>query len=185
MFAYIIRRLLLVVPTLFGIITINFVIVQFAPGGPVERMIAQLTGLDEGATSRISGSGGDFAGGDDLLDQSFEAASASSRYRGAQGLDPAFIAELEAQFGLDKPAHERFFIMIRDYIQFDLGESFYRDKYMRYPKPDGGDGGKGGDVIVQASRSIQTLLDFKFRQHHKAKKGGHASSKGKKLGFNR
>lgn len=59
-------------------------------------------------------------------------------------------------------------------------ESFYRDKYARHPKPDGGDGGKGGDIVVQASRSVRTLLDFKFRQHHKAQKGGHASSKGKK-----
>jgi len=59
-------------------------------------------------------------------------------------------------------------------------ESFYRDRYMRYPRPDGGDGGKGGDVVVQASRSVRTLLDFRFRQHHKAQKGGHASSKGKK-----
>jgi len=58
-------------------------------------------------------------------------------------------------------------------------ESFYSDKRMRHPRPDGGDGGKGGDVIFEASRSIQTLLDYKFRQHHKAKKGGHASSKGK------
>lgn len=59
-------------------------------------------------------------------------------------------------------------------------ESFYRDKYMRYPKPDGGDGGKGGDVLIVAQRGIQTLLDFKFNQHHKARNGGHASSKGKK-----
>lgn len=59
-------------------------------------------------------------------------------------------------------------------------ESFYRDKYMRYPKPDGGDGGKGGDILIVAQRGIQTLLDFKFNQHHKARSGGHASSKGKK-----
>jgi GTP-binding protein len=59
-------------------------------------------------------------------------------------------------------------------------ESFYKDKFMRYPRPDGGDGGKGGDVVVEATKSIQTLLDFKFNQHHKAQSGGHASSKGKK-----
>ncbi len=128
MAAYILRRLLLMIPTIFGILLISFTIVQFAPGGPVERMIAQLTGLDQGATARVSGSGGDIGGGDNLTDMSFEAASASSRYRGAQGLDPHFIAELEAQFGLDRPAHERFIIMISDYLRFDLGESFYRDK---------------------------------------------------------
>jgi len=127
MAAYILRRLLLMIPTVFGILLISFTIVQFAPGGPVERMIAQLTGLDQGATSRVSGGGGDIGGGDDFGEMSFEAASANSRYRGAQGLDPQFIAELEAQYGLDKPAHERFVIMITDYLQFDLGESFYRD----------------------------------------------------------
>jgi len=128
MAAYIFRRLLLMIPTVFGILLVSFTIVQFAPGGPVERMIAQLTGQDQGATSRVSGGGGDIGGGEDFGEMSFEAASASSRYRGAQGLDPAFIAELEAQYGLDKPAHERFVIMITDYLRFDLGESFYRDK---------------------------------------------------------
>ncbi len=129
MAAYILRRLLLMIPTIFGILLISFVIVQFAPGGPVERMIAQFTGLDDGgATARVSGAGGDLGGGDEFLSRGMEAGGGSSRYRGAQGLDPAFIAELEAQFGLDKPAHERFFIMIGDYLRFDLGESFYRDK---------------------------------------------------------
>src|SRR5436190_19688677 len=110
MTAYIIRRLLFMIPTLFGIMLVSFVVVQFAPGGPVERVIAQLSGSDTGATSRISGSaGGDFgsrgaAQGGSAID------AVSSKYRGAQGLDPEFIKSLEKQFGFDKPAHERFFL---------------------------------------------------------------------------
>jgi microcin C transport system permease protein len=121
MSAYILRRLLLMVPTIIGIMAISFAIVQFAPGGPVERVIAQLQGHDAGATSRFSstGDGGQMQGAGQ--------ASASSTYRGAQGLDPEFIAELEAQFGFDKPVHERFFKMIGDYARFDFGESYYRD----------------------------------------------------------
>jgi microcin C transport system permease protein len=126
MLAYIARRILLMIPTLFGIMLISFAIVQFAPGGPVERIIAQLQGQDSGATSRISGGGGDFAGGQSSVgggatDQS------SSRYRGAQGLDPQFIKQLEVQFGFDKPAYERFFKMLWDYARFDFGKSYFRD----------------------------------------------------------
>jgi microcin C transport system permease protein len=124
--AYIARRILLMIPTLLGIMLISFVIVQFAPGGPVERIIAQLQGQDSGATSRISGGGGDFAGGTQsqaggASDQS------SSRYRGAQGLDPQFIKQLETQFGFDKPAPERFLKMLWDYSRFDFGKSYFRD----------------------------------------------------------
>jgi microcin C transport system permease protein len=121
MLAYILRRILLMSPTLFGIMLISFVIIQFAPGGPVERIIAQLQGTDAGATARISGGGGDLAGGGGGGGES------TSTYRGAQGLDPQFIAELEAQFGFDKPAHERFGLMIWNYIRFDFGESYFRD----------------------------------------------------------
>jgi microcin C transport system permease protein len=121
MLAYILRRLLLMIPTLFGIMLISFVIIQFAPGGPVERIIAQLQGTDAGATSRISGGGGDLAGG------GAGGGETTSTYRGAQGLDPQFIAELEAQFGFDKPAHERFALMMWNYIRFDFGESYFRD----------------------------------------------------------
>ena len=121
MLAYIIRRLLLMIPTLFGILLISFVLVQFAPGGPVERMIAQLSGQDAGASNRISGGGSDLAGA------SAAAESSTSAYRGAQGLDPAFIKELEIQFGFDKPAHERFFKMLTDYARFDFGKSYFRD----------------------------------------------------------
>jgi microcin C transport system permease protein len=102
MSAYILRRILLMVPTLFAIMLINFTVIQFAPGGPIERIIAQMDGV----------------GGD----------SATGSYRGAQGLDPAFITELEQQFGFDKPAHERFFTMLTDFIRFDFGNSFYRDE---------------------------------------------------------
>src|SRR5690606_13637347 len=127
MLAYIARRLLLMVPTLFGIILVTFVIVQFAPGGPVERVIAQLQGSDTSATGRFGGSpGGDFGGAVQPGGQ-FAADPVTSRYRGAQGLDPAFIKSLEEQFGFDRPAHERFFKMIWDYVRFDFGQSYFRD----------------------------------------------------------
>ena len=146
MFAYIFRRLLLMIPTILGIMLISFTIIQFAPGGPVERIIAQLQGIDTNAASRIGGGGGD-------LGQSGGAAGggggdATSRYRGAQGLDPKFIAELEKQFGFDKPAYERFWLMLTNYTCkradpaspgrtslfkigplecVDLGKSYFRD----------------------------------------------------------
>ncbi len=129
MAAYIARRILLMIPTLFGIMLVSFVIIQFAPGGPVERIIAQLTGTDVGATSRISGGGGDFAGGGGQA-QDFSGGGGdgvTARYRGAQGLDPQFIRQLEAQFGFDKPAHERFFLMLWNYVRFDFGKSYFRD----------------------------------------------------------
>jgi microcin C transport system permease protein len=125
MTAYIGRRLLLMIPTLFGIMLVSFVVVQFAPGGPVERVIAQLTGTDSGATSRISGSaGGDFANNNPT---NLGAEGANSKYRGAQGLDPEFLKSLERQFGFDKPAYERFFLMISNYLRFDFGKSYFRD----------------------------------------------------------
>jgi microcin C transport system permease protein len=125
MTAYIGRRLLLMIPTLLGIMLVSFVVVQFAPGGPVERVIAQVTGSDSGATSRISGSpGGDIAAGNR---SNLGAEGANSRYRGAQGLDPKFIKSLEEQFGFDKPAYERFFLMLTNYIRFDFGKSYFRD----------------------------------------------------------
>ncbi|PCH80363.1 MAG: microcin ABC transporter permease [Hyphomicrobiales bacterium] len=126
--AYILRRLLLIIPTVIGILAISFLVVQFAPGGPVDRIIAQLAGADVSATERISGGGGDFAGtGVDQGNSSGED-SVSSRYRGAQGLDPEFILELEKQFGFDKPPLERFGLMLWNYLRFDLGESFFQSK---------------------------------------------------------
>ncbi|HEY8566952.1 MAG TPA: microcin C ABC transporter permease YejB [Beijerinckiaceae bacterium] len=125
MLAYISRRLLLMIPTLLGIMLVSFVIVQFAPGGPVERIIAQLQGQDTGASSRVSGGGGDVGGGGAQPGGGGDASS--SRYRGAQGLDPQFIRQLEQQFGFDKPAHERFLKMLWDYARFDFGKSYFRD----------------------------------------------------------
>lgn len=119
MLNYIARRLALMVPTLFGILLISFVIVQFAPGGPVERIISQLNNPNSGAAERVGGGSGGDAGA--------QAMDSSSAYRGAQGLDPAFIKELEKQFGFDKPAHERFFKMLKDYATFDFGRSYFRD----------------------------------------------------------
>lgn len=125
MLAYIIRRLLLMIPTLFGIMVLNFAVIQFAPGGPIEQIIAEIQGTAIGATSRIGGSGsGDIAGGT----SSTANLGNESSYRGAQGLDPEFIKELEVQFGFDKPAHERFFLMIKNYLVFDFGTSYFRDE---------------------------------------------------------
>ncbi|MGH6741597.1 MAG: microcin ABC transporter permease, partial [Bradyrhizobium sp.] len=111
MTAYLIRRLLFMVPTMFGIMLVAFVVVQFAPGGPVEQVIAKLSGSDTGATSRISGPGGDF-GNRGMAQGGGGADSVTSKYRGAQGLDPEFIKKLEKQFGFDKPAYERFGLML-------------------------------------------------------------------------
>ncbi len=124
--AYIARRLLLMIPTILGIMLISFAIVQFAPGGPVERIIAQLQGFDMGATSRFSGGGAETGHGGAA--QMSQGADASSKYRGAQGLDPKFIAELEKQFGFDKPAWERFLLMVKNYAMFDFGRSYFRDE---------------------------------------------------------
>ena len=128
MAAYLLKRLLLIIPTMLGIMLISFAIIQFAPGGPVERVIAQLTGSDTGATSRIGGGGSDglTSGGRSMSGQS-GADAASSRYRGAQGLDPEFIKQLEKQFGFDKPAHVRFLLMMKNYLMFDFGKSYFRD----------------------------------------------------------
>lgn len=125
MLAYIARRVLLIVPTLFGIMVINFAVVQVLPGGPVEQIIGELTGQGVEATSRVSRDTGDLA---PTTLRSRGGESGGSKYRGAQGLDPKFIAELERQFGLDKPAHERFFLMMKSYLLFDFGESFFRGR---------------------------------------------------------
>ncbi|MBV8961613.1 MAG: microcin C ABC transporter permease YejB [Hyphomicrobiales bacterium] len=120
MLAYIARRIFLMIPTLFGIMLIAFVIVQFAPGGPVERILAQLQG-NEAGSSRVSGGGGDFSSA------ARAQSSGQSAYRGAQGIDPEFIAQLNKQFGFDKPAPERFAKMLWDYLRFDFGKSYFRD----------------------------------------------------------
>ena len=127
MTAYILRRILLIVPTMIGIMLMTFVIVQFAPGGPVERLIAQLTGTDVAATARISGGGGGEIGGGRAMQGGPGDVSGPSKYRGAQGLDPEFIKSLEKQFGFDKPAPERFLMMMWNYLRFDFGDSYFRD----------------------------------------------------------
>ena len=126
MTAYIVRRLLFMIPTLLGIMLVSFLVVQFAPGGPVERVIAKLTGSDTGATSRISGGQGDF-GSRGQMQAGGGIDATTSKYRGAQGLDPAFIKSLEKQFGFDKPAYERFLLMLWNYARFDFGKSYFRD----------------------------------------------------------
>lgn len=129
MFAYIIRRLIFIVPTLFGIMVLNFLIVQAAPGGPIEQIVARLHGTDVSATARFGGSGaGDVAAPGSQTMQPSVNNSAVSRYPGAQGVDPEIIAELEHQFGFDQPLYKRFGIMMWNYLRFDFGKSYFRDE---------------------------------------------------------
>ena len=125
MLAYIIRRLLLIIPPLFGIMVINFVVIQAAPGGPIEQLIATMEGSAVDVTARVSG-----AGPSETLEDAGSSAGGgvTSKYRGAQGLDPELIVDLERQFGFDKPPVERFLDMLWNYIRFDFGESFFRDR---------------------------------------------------------
>ena len=127
MTAYIARRLLLIIPTLLGIMLTNFLVIQTAPGGPVEQAIAQLSGHSNAIAERVTKSSGSETLDTASAASSIAAGEPQSRYRGAQGLDPEFIKELEVRFGFDKPLHERFFKMMGDYISFDFGKSFYRD----------------------------------------------------------
>jgi microcin C transport system permease protein len=120
--AYIVRRLLLIVPTLLGIMVLNFVIINAAPGGPVEQIIARVKGTEVAATARFAGGGTGEAG------QAAPAAGGTTAYRGARGIDPAFLRELERQFGFDKPMHERFLGMIGSFLRFDFGDSFFRGR---------------------------------------------------------
>ena len=121
--AYIVRRLLLIVPTLLAIMIVNFAVAQVVPGGPIERILAQLEGTAVGATARVSG-----AGGETLAAGRGPGGSEGSRYRGAQGLDREYIERLERQFGFDKPMHERFLQMLKGYLRFDFGESYFRSQ---------------------------------------------------------
>jgi microcin C transport system permease protein len=119
--AYILRRLLLMIPTVFGIMAISFIITQFAPGGPVEQALANLSGQNQSITERVTGSeAGDFAG------QPGQGGNGGT-YRGSQGLSPDLVARIEKQFGFDKPPLERFGLMLWNYLRFDFGESYYRD----------------------------------------------------------
>ena len=106
MFAYILRRLLLMIPTLLGVMTLTFVVIQFVPGGPVEQLVSQIEGRNAGG----------------------EVAASRSGYRGRQGVDPALIEDIKKQYGFDKPAHERYWLMIKSFARFDLGQSFFHHK---------------------------------------------------------
>ena len=124
--AYILKRILLMIPTLLGIMLMTFAVIQFVPGGPVEQVIAKMQGTDSDSTGRISGNTGNEAGSQQQ--QMAGGDGTSFKYRGAQGLDPEFIKSLEKQFGFDKPAHERFLLMMVNYFTFDFGESYFRDR---------------------------------------------------------
>ena len=125
-FAYILRRLMLVVPTLIGIMVVNFFIIQAAPGGPVEQMLAQIQGTSVDATERFSGSS---SGGETVRKSSTDTSgSGGGAYRGARGLPKDLIERIEKMYGFDKPIYERFFLMMKNYLVFDFGESFFRNK---------------------------------------------------------
>ena len=123
MLAYLVRRLLLIVPTLLGIMTLNFFIIQVAPGGPVEQLLAKLQGTAQSAASSITGGGSEVLGGSSIATSS----SGQSSYRGSRGLDPAFVERIKKYYGFDKPIYERYLIMLRNYASFDFGKSFFRD----------------------------------------------------------
>lgn len=125
MTAYILRRLFLIIPTLLGILLLNFLIVQAAPGGPVEKLVLQLTSDAADATSRLSGPSSDFGGSPGQM-QALQQQTAG--LRGMRGLDPELIADIERMYGFDKPPHERFLKMLVDYVSLDFGTSFFRDE---------------------------------------------------------
>jgi microcin C transport system permease protein len=114
--AYILRRLLLVIPTLLGIMVVNFALVQFVPGGPVEQMIARMEGRGD-VFENISGGGGEIAG-----------SAEESAYEGGRGLPPGLIERLNRQYGLDRPPVERFLLMIWNYVRLDFGDSFFKSE---------------------------------------------------------
>ena len=127
MLAYVVRRLLLMIPTLFGIMLANFLIIQAAPGGPVETTIARIKGQAVEATARVGGGTGSEAGRAQPRPGATDA-GAAREYRGARGLDPALIKQLEKMYGFDQPAHTRFLTMLRRYLVLDFGKSFFRDR---------------------------------------------------------
>jgi microcin C transport system permease protein len=126
MLNYIIRRVFLIIPTLIGIMILNFFIIQLAPGGPVEQILARYRGTEVRATERVSGTGG--AGEQSSVSSKEQQQSGSDRYRGSQGLDEELRADLERLYGFDKPLYVRFLVMMRNYFTFNFGESFFRDR---------------------------------------------------------
>ncbi len=115
----------MIIPTLFGILAVNFIIIQAAPGGPVEKAIAQIKGNDVSLTQRFTSSGGEQ---NQSAQQNIQKDFNQTKYRGSQGIDPDLIKELEKQYGFDKPPLTRFLTMVKNYLYFDFGESFYKDK---------------------------------------------------------
>ncbi|MEM6429256.1 MAG: microcin C ABC transporter permease YejB [Deinococcota bacterium] len=126
MLAYIARRLILILPTLLGIMIINFLVIQAAPGGPVEQALAQFQGNAMDATARISGAGSGETSSPTATEENDLQDNVERRYRGSEGLDEQLIAELEALYGFDKPPHIRFFQMLGNYARFNFGESFFK-----------------------------------------------------------
>jgi microcin C transport system permease protein len=125
MIAYLVRRLLLVIPTLLAIMVINFAFTQILPGGPVEQIIAQIKGAGVDATARVSGGGGELAGNQQ---RSTSQGGQGEQSRATRGLDPKVIQQLRERFGFDKPPLERFLTMMKGYLTFDFGNSFFRDR---------------------------------------------------------
>src|SRR5690606_21127559 len=117
MLRYILNRLLLIIPTLFGILLLNFAVIQAAPGGPVEKLGGELKGMSTSTGAGFGGASADLA-----------STGNTSGYRGSQGLPPELIERIEKLYGFDKPAHERFWLMVKNYATFDFGESYYKDK---------------------------------------------------------
>jgi microcin C transport system permease protein len=122
--SYILKRILLMIPTLLGIMLMTFAVVQAVPGGPIEHIIAKMQGTDTDATARINGNTANESG----ANQAQAGNEVTLKYKGAQGLDPEFIKKLEVQYGFDKPVHERFLLMMKNYLSFNFGESYYRDR---------------------------------------------------------
>ncbi len=128
MINYIVRRVLLIIPTLIGIMVVNFFIIQSAPGGPVERMIAQLRGAGINPTEMITKSGGEQVQSQESNASAGEGSKSYTEYRGAKGLDPELIKEIEKMYGFDKPPLKRFLIMMWNYARFRFGNSFFKDE---------------------------------------------------------
>lgn len=125
MTAYALRRILLMIPTLLGIMIVNFFIVQAAPGGPVEQTISALKGRGVDATARISSGAGELGGGPAATSTQSPSGTAQ---RGARGLTPELIERIKVMYGFDKPPVERFLLMMGNYLRFDFGTSFFRDR---------------------------------------------------------
>jgi len=126
--AYIIKRFLLMIPTLLGVMLMTFAVIQFVPGGPIEQVIAKMQGTATDSTARITGDTGSEAGGNEQTQPGGGGGESTFKYIGSKGLDPEFIKALEKQFGFDRPVHERFLLMMTNYLTFNFGESYFKDR---------------------------------------------------------